>query len=291
MSLKPQVRVSIINEILSHEGKKIDDLFLMKDLRDAISALERNDTIQGIAARADYLSYTNQPDQALILINRSIKKYGNNVFFARSKTNAAEYTGKWDIIKKTYEEVLLSEKSEITNEALKRYIELSDLYIDNTGNFMGILEKYEIVDKERISFQIESIAQQILNQDISLSAYRKTIGIAFSVIFEGYSMPLGLTFNSTKLQFIISSEYWSHQELSEVTEAINDAIMDDNDLDFQVEADEIEVFCINFPVEKLPEDFSYYEEDIDADRDLVSMIQARMEANTSPEVDGELLDV
>lgn len=291
MSLRPQVRIGIINDVFSHEGKKIDDLFELKKLRDAISALERNDPIQGAAARADYLSYTNQPDQALITISRATKKYGNNAFFVLSKTNASEYMGEWNFIKKTYEEVLMSEKTNRTNENLQRYIELCDLYIDNTGNFTNIMQSYEVKDYKKFSSNIDLMEQKLLGQDITLATYRKTVKIALTTVFEKYSMPLSLTFSAINLQFIISSVLWSDENTLDMTNAINDAIMEDDDLDFQVEADDIEVFCINFPVEQVPDDFSYYGEDSEFDSEFENLIQSRMDVNTSPEIDGEILHV
>lgn len=291
MSLKPQVRVSIINEIFSHYGKKIDDLFLLKDLRDAISALEKNDPVQGTAARADYFSYTNQPDQALIIINRAIKKYGNNAFFVISKLNASEFIGEWDFLKKTYEEVLMNEKIGNINEHLRRYIELCDLYIDDTGNFTNIMQSYDVPGYEKISSNINSMKQILSKQDITLPNYRKTVKIALSTIYERYNMPLSLAFKSINLQFIISSTLWLEKDMLDMTNAINDAIMEEEDLDFQVEADEIEVFCINFPIDQVPNDFSYYGEDSEFESEFENLIKSRMNVNSSPENDGEFLNV
>lgn len=291
MSLRPQVRVGIINDMFSHQGKKTDDLFELKEIRDAISALERNNPVQGAAARADYLSYTNQPDQALIAINRAIKKYGNNDFFIVTKAYASEYVGIWNIIKKTYEDILMHEKTDHMDEHLQRYIELCDLYIDNSGNFENIMQSYKVEGYQQFSSNIDILRQSLHEQDITLSTYRKTVKITFNTIFEKYNLPLKLRFNTPNLQFVISSSLWSDKDALDMTKAINDAIMEDSDLDFQVEADDIEIFCTNFPLEQVPEDFSYYGEDLELDNEFEKLIQSRMDVNTSPEVDGEILHV
>ncbi|WP_288727917.1 hypothetical protein, partial [uncultured Psychrobacter sp.] len=103
-----------------------------------------------------------------------------------------------------------------------------------------------------------------------------------------YSLPLDIEFRTKSLQLIVSSKYWSLEETIELTKEINNAILEHDDIDFQIAADDIEVFCINIPISNIPEGFVYYE---DNDDSLIELIESRMADNLSPEVDGEELHV
>lgn len=284
----PQVRVGIINDVFSYERKKIEDLEILKQLNDAVSALERSDTIQGIAARADYYSYRDQPEYAFELINRAIRKHGYHLFFALSKMKAADCMADWSLIKQSYEQALMCDHLEPDEVTLQRYIEKSQLYIDNTGSFLDILKAHKSVDYKQIYSEINLMREQVLMQGCDLTTYRKIIKIAIRTILDRYVISLSLSFKTNSLQFVVSSESWSNQEAADMSKLINDAIMSEDDIDFQLAADEIEVFCINFPIAKLPDNFVYYEEN---DDDLIELIETRMLNNPSPETDGEELHV
>ena len=283
-----QVRVGIINDVFAHEGKKIEDLEILKQLNDAVSALERSDAIQGIAARADYYSYRDQPEYAFQLINKAIKKHGYNLLFARSKMKAADCMADWNLIKESYEQALMCENLGLDEDTLHRYIEKSQLYVDNSGNFSKILKIHKFVDHEELYSSIDSMNEQILMKDCELPTYRKTIEIALRTILDKYVIQINLAFRINSLQFILSSDIWSDQDAVDMTKAINVAIMKEDDIDFQIAADEIEVFCINFPIKKLPDNFVYYEE---SDDDLIELVEMRMANNSSPELEGEELHV
>lgn len=283
----PQVHLGIINEVFNHEGKKVEDLEILKQLNDAVSALERSDPIQGIAARADYYSYRDQPEYAFQLIKKAIKKYGYNLFFARSKMKAADCMADWSLIKESYEQALMCKNLGLDEETLFRYIEKSQLYIDNSGDFLNILKTHKFVDYEQVSSEIDLMNEQISVQDCDLTTYRKTIEIALKTVLDKYVTHLNLSFKTNSLQFVVSSDLWSDQDAADITKAINDAIMKE-DIDFQIAADEIEVFCINFPITKLPDNFVYYEE---SDDDLIELVESRMIKDSSPCNSGEELHV
>lgn len=288
MSLQPQGDVEFINTMFAQEGRKTLNPFKLKRLDNAIKALEYRDTIQGISARAYYYCHQNQYELAMSFLDKAIKENGYNQIFANTKVIIVRTNGEWSLLKSESENLLMTTEFNVEEERIIKYITDSELYIDNTGKFMEILNKYGIEERHQISSQIELKAEQVISQGVDLSTYRKVLAISIKEINKEYDLSLSIEFNTTNLQIIFSSDLWTSEETVDLTKKINRAILSDEDLDFQIAADDIEVFCINFPIEKLPEDFIYYEEN---DDDLIELIESRMTNNLSPEVDGEELHV
>lgn len=289
MSLQPQGDVEFINTMFAQEGRKTSDIFKLRRLDNAIKALEHSDPIQGASARAYYYCHKNQYALAISFLDKAIKENGYNQILASTKAIIIRTNGDWGLLKAESEKLLLMKEFKVEQERIIRYIRDSELYIDNTGKFMEVLSKYNIEERHQISSQIELKAKQVISQGIDLSTYRKVLAISINEINKEYDLSLGIEFNTANLQIVFSSELWTLEETVDLTKKINRAILNEDDLDFQIAADEIEVFCVNIPINKLPEDFVYYEDD--DDESLVKLIETRMADNLSPEVDGEELHV
>lgn len=289
MSLQPQGDVEFINTIFAQEGRKTLNLFKLKRLDSAIKALEYRDPIQGISARAYYYCYQNQYELAMSFLDNAIKKNGYNQIFANTKVIIVRTNGDWSLLKSESENLLMTTEFNVEEERIIKYITDSELYIDNTGKFMEVLNKYDIEERHQISSQIELKAEQVISQGVDLSTYRKVLAISIKEINKEYDLSLSIEFNTTNLQLIFSSKFWTPEETVALTKKINSAILNEEDLDFQIAADEIEVFCVNISIDKIPEDFIYYEEE--DDERLIELIESRMTNNLSPEVDGEELHV
>lgn len=288
MSLQPQGDVEFINTMFAQEGKKTLDVFKLKRLDKAIKILERNDPLQGAAARADYYIYNNQPELALSTLDKAIKQGGYSQMLGHTQVRAAKSIGSWSLLKPSSERILMRKDFKLSHEDVLRYIEDSTIYLDNSGDFMKILQSYGIKERDSIYFNIQSRIDWYLKQGGNLSVYRKVLEITVKTIKLKYSLPLDIEFRTKSLQLIVSNEYWSLEETIELTKEINEAILEEDDLDFQIAADDIEVFCVNIPICKIPEDFVYYEENDDS---LIELIETRMANNLSPETDGEELHV
>ncbi len=288
MSLQPQSDVEFINTMFAQEGKKTFDVFKLKRLDRAVKALERNDPSQGAAARADYYIYTNQLELAFITLDKAIKQNGYNQMFGHTQVRVAKSIGNWPLLKQYSEKLLLRKDFKLSHEDVLRYIEDSTMYLDNSGDFIKVLRLYDIKERDSIYSSIQSRIDWYLRQDGDLSVYRKVLEIAIKTIKFKYSLPLDIEFRTKSLQLIVSSKYWSLEETIELTKEINNAILEHDDIDFQIAADDIEVFCINIPISNIPEGFVYYE---DNDDSLIELIESRMADNLSPEVDGEELHV
>lgn len=286
--MTPQLDVGYINDILSSKGRKNLDPFKMNRLNKAVQLLERQDGAQGIAARADYYTYINEPEKALKTTRKAIEYYGYDLQLTRSLVRAAIEISHWDSLKKIFEDILVSTPLASETYFLDVYIKFSCFNIDNSGKFEDILDTNNVEGRAQIYSYISNLHTQLLNQDCNLEVYRKVLSKSFRAIYNKYSGNFMADFKIQNLQLIISNEDWSLEETLELTEDVNNAILQDMDIDFQISADEIEVFCINFPTEKVPEDFVYYEDD---DDDLSKLVQTRMENNPSPEEDGEVLYV
>lgn len=288
MSLQPQSDVGFINTMFAQDGRKTLDVFKLGRLDKAIKALERNDPSQGAAARADYYIYNNQFELAFITLDKAIKQYGYSQMLGQTQVRAAKLIGNWPLIKQYTERLLMRKDFELSLTDLSNYIEDSTMHLDSSGDFIKILQLHDIKEYERICSDIQSRRDWYLKQDGDLSVYRKVLEITIKTIKFKYSLPLEMEFRTDSLQLIVSNGYWSLEETVELTKEINNAILEQDDLDFQIAADDIEVFCINFSLDKLPKDFVYYE---DNDNDLIELIETRMANNSSPEKDGEELYV
>lgn len=288
MSLQRQSDVGFINNIFVQEGRKTLDVFKLRRLDKAIKALERNDPSQGAAARADYYNYNNQSELAFATLDKAIKQYGYSQILGRVQVRTAKSIGNWLLIKKYTERLLMRKDFELRLPDLSNYIEDSAMHLDNSDDFIKILQLHDVKEYEHICSDIQSRRDWYLKQGGDLSVYRKVLEITIKTIKSKYSLPLEMEFRTQSLQLIVSNSYWSLEETAELTKEINNAILEQEDLDFQIAADDIEVFCINFSIDKLPKDFVYYEDD---DNDLIELIETRMANNSSPEIDGEELHV
>lgn len=286
--MTPQIDVGYINDILSNHGRKNLDPFKMNRLNKAVQLLERQDGVQGIAARADYYTYNNEPEKALKTTLKAVEYYGYDLQLARSLVRAAVEIGNWNSLKKIFEDILVLTPFASETYFLDAYMKFSCFNIDNSGKFKDILDANNVEGRTQVYSYISSLHTELLSQDCSLEVYRKVLSKSFRAIYNKYSGSFMADFRIQNLQLIISNEHWSLEETLELTEDVNNAILEDSDLDFQISADEIEVFCINFPTENVPEDFVYYEDD---DDELIKLVQSRMENNPSPEEDGEALYV
>lgn len=286
--MNPQLDVGYINDILSNQGRKNLDPFKMNRLDKAVQLLEREDGAQGIAARADYYTYINKPEQSLKITSKALEYYGYDLQLSRSFVRAAVEMSSWDLLKRFLEDILTSKSLNFEAEFLDVYTKFSCLYLDNSGEFKHILDANNVENRDQLYSHISMSTIHLLTQDCSLEVYRKVLSKSFRAIYNKYSLHLSTDFRARNLQLIISNNLWSLEEALELTEDVNNAILEDSDIDFQIASDEIEVFCINFPIENVPEDFVYYEDD---DDELIKLVQTRMESNLSPEKDGEALYV
>lgn len=288
MTPQPKIDVEFINDMLSYEGRKDLSPFKLNRLDKAIKILERGDSAQGAAARADYYCYINQPYNALKVLDEVIKRYGYGKMIARSTFRAAMAIGEWEVIKTTINDIIECKELFLKTDFIEKYIDCHCLYLDNSSKFINVLTDYKVTNPNEISSHISERKNQLLEQDCSLSVYRKVLAIAFQTIYKKYSILLDSEFRLNNMQIIISSKHWTLEETVELTEDINNEILKNTDIDFQIAADDIEVFCINFSKDKLPDDFVYYDDD---DSDLIKLVQKRMEDNPSSETDGEELYV
>lgn len=288
MSIQPQVDLQIINDLLINQGRKSNSPFILNRLDKAVSALQKNDLMQGYSARSFYLNYINKPEEAIELISDVMKLYGYKKIWLETKFSVARKTGNGITFKKAFEEYISNISSDDINlQIITEYLDHLMLYIDDSDNLESLLNSIGHSDIQSIFNELGTIRKSFNKYDLSLDSYRKVLDLSFSCIDKKYNVNIdsSLRFNDS-IQIIHSCKLWSTDEAIELTKDINDAILAVDDIDFQLEADEIEVFCINFDISKLPNDFSLYSDD-DEDEELVKIVQSRRESN--PEF--EALDV
>ena len=289
MNIDPQVVIDFINEMLFDGHRKFSSPFKLNRLRNAIAALKKDDYLQGIALEASYCVYINQPKKGYELIKDAIQKHGKHFILANALFVSANQLGDWSLIKDALENILTLEVNDtFKDEFLDIYTHQSILNLDDSGQFYNILEQfYPNEAKQKIREDFESKANMLVEHDVSIITFRKILKVAVAHIYATYSLSFRVVLkNEENLQLVFSSDYWSTENAIEMTKFINDAILAVDDDDFQLEADEVEVFCINFSIDKLPEDFSIYN---DTDDDLTDLIKSRMKDTPKPTL--EALDV
>lgn len=288
MNAQPKVDVEFINQILNSHGKKTTNPFHLNRLDIAISQLEKHDLIEGISARADYLQYINEYDEALNLIDSTIEKFGNKEFLLMIKIKILSHSVNWDLLKKTWQDFFSLFEPNTQTYAHKIYLTHSQVFLDNdfVSNFYLPLEE-EILYKEKIKNHLN----QLNDLDISLDTYRTVIGLTYKVLSESYSLldfDYALNFNADSVQFIVENFSWQTDDIKQLYQEVNEAILAIDDVDFQTEADNIEVIFINFPIENLPSDFRL---DDDDDSDLIEIVTQRMQDDDSEMIKLEVENV
>ncbi len=289
MNIDPQVDIDIINELLVNEHRKVSNPFKLNRLRNAISAFKEDDYLQGIALEASYCVYINQPRKGYELVKDAIKKHGNHFILANSLFTCANVLGDWQLVKDALENILTLDMSDINkHEFLDIYNHQSIMNLDDSGKFYNILANfYAIEEQQKIKDNFTIKANMLVEHDVSIMTFRKILKVAIAQIYAIYSLNFNVLLSDQEnLQLVFSSNYWSTEDTIYLTSLINDAILAVDDDDFQVEADEVEVFCINFSVDKLPENFSIYN---DTDDDLAYLVESRMKDTPKPNL--EVLDV
>lgn len=289
MNIDPQVDIDIINELLVNEHRKVSNPFKLNRLRNAIGAFKEDDYLQGIALEASYCVYLNQPRKGYELVKDAIEKHGNHFVLANSLFTCANVLGDWQLVKDALENILTLDMSDINkHEFLDIYNHQSIMNLDDSGKFYNILANfYAIEEQQKIKDNFISKANMLVEHDVSIMTFRKILKVAIAQIYAIYSLNFNVLLSDQEnLQLVFSSNYWSTEDTIHLTSLINDAILAVDDDDFQVEADEVEVFCINFSVDKLPENFSIYN---DTDDDLAYLVESRMKDTPKPNL--EVLDV
>lgn len=288
MTIQPKIDIEFINQILNAKGKKTTNPFHLNRLDIAISQLEKHDLIEGISARADYLQYINEYDEALNLIDSTIEKFGNKEFLLMIKIKILSHLVNWDLLKKTWQDFFSLFEPNTQTYAHKIYLTHSQVFLDNdfVSNFYLPLEE-EILYKEKVKNHLN----QLKDLDISLDTYRTVLGLTYKVLSESYSLldfDYALNFNADSVQFIVENFSWQTDDIKQLYQEVNEAILAIDDVDFQIEADSIEVIFINFPIENLPSDFRL---DDDDDSDLIETVTQRMHhlQNNSQSNDREMI--
>ena len=106
MSIQPQIDLQIINDLLINQGRKSNSPFILNRLDKAVSALQKNDLMQGYSARTLYLNYINKPEEAIELISDVMKLYGYEKIWLETKLSVARKSGDGIIFKKAFEELV-----------------------------------------------------------------------------------------------------------------------------------------------------------------------------------------
>lgn len=288
MGPQANIDVDIINQLIVDGIRKDANVFQLNRLKNAVFALQKQDPIIGAEYLAAYYSFINDLDAAISTLDCAISKFGPHNNLIKAKLNIVIDTADWILIKSFMKSILLNKNYEVNDEdkvfLIERYIYYANLYLDNSTNFDKFIASYSSLNLSEFHEVIRKRADILLKENLSIDNLRKLIKITLNTVIAKYnatiSLRLGLEDNK---KFILSYNEWSIDEAIELTKEINNAILSVDDTEFQLEADEFEVFCINFDIDKLPNDFSLYSDD-DEDEELVKLVQSRMESNPQFEV-------
>ena len=111
---------------------------------------------------------------------------------------------------------------------------------------------------------------------ISLENYRKVIDIItaeFSKEFNG-DIEYYFTCREDDILLLLYNKNWTDKETLEITQIINDAILEVNDVNFQLEADLIQILAINCNPDRIPKNFDIYDNESE-DEELFKLVSSR----------------
>lgn len=252
-----------LNQILDSQGKKQLDIFTINRLNLAVKALSHIDPILAAAAEADVLTYTNNYTQSLKLLAKNIVKYGYTSNFLDSQLRAASHSCDWHITESIWNSYLTKYKiSSLSDDLKARYIQFLGLYVIS-NQFDELTQTSERLER-------------LNNLGISLENYRKLIDIIlakYSKEFHG-AIQFCFTFREEDILVLLYNKYWTDEETLEITQIINDAILEVDDVNFQLEADLIQILAINCNPDRIPKDFDIYDDESE-DEELFKLVSSR----------------
>ena len=252
-----------LNQILDSQGKKQLDAFTINRLNLAVKALSRIDSSLAAAAEADVLTYNNEYIKALKLLTKNIVKHGYSSNFLDSQLRAANSSCDWHISESIWNEYLAKYKFNNLPDNLKfRYIQFLSLYAI-TNQFDELTQASEKL-------------QRLNYLGISLENYRKIVDIIsaeFSKKFNG-DIEYYFAFREEDVLLLLYNKNWTDEETLEITKIINDGILEVNDVNFQLEADLIQILAVNCNPDRIPKDFDIYDDESE-DEELFELVSSR----------------
>lgn len=264
--------IDYINQVFGTEGRKITDKFRLNRLNKAITALEENDWIQGKTARAIFLSYQNQHEEALALLQDLMKSYNSFVFSAFY--NIVTVAGDFDKIRDTW--LLYQGMTNDFDNELEIFVRYCIDYLDI--EFLQENNRHQAIP-DLLSL-LNSRLEKINNFDISIDNYRRMIALVYHVIRKDFLIfRLMCDFHCVADGIVLIFHYdgWQDDELAQLFDNVNQAILAVDDVDFQLEMDNVAILFSRDKVEKLPEDFQIDSLYFDSDEPLIQQIYQRMQ--------------
>lgn len=270
---KKNLDVDFINQVFGTEGRKTTDKFRLNRLDKAITALENNNLIQGKTARATFLSYQNQHEQAVALLQDLMKTYNSFVFSVFY--NIVSVAGDFDKIRDTW---LLYQ--EITNDFNN---DTFQILLDDCVHYLDIQLLQENNRQQATHDLLELMndrLEKLDNFDISIDNYRKMIALVYQIIQKDFLVfSLGYDFHCVADGIVLIFHYdgWQDKDLAQLFDNVNQAILAVDDVDFQLEMDNIVILFSRDKVEKLPKDFKIDSLYFESDEPLIQQIYQRMQ--------------
>lgn len=255
--------VKFLNQILDLQGKKQLDVFTINRLNLAVKALSRIDPSLAASAEADVLTYTNKHTQSLRLLDKNIVKYGYTSNFLDSQLRAADGLGDWRVVESIWNKYLAKyELANLTKNLKARYI-----------NFLGL---YAISNQFDALTQTSVRLKRLNVLGISLETYRKVLDIISAVHSKEFNgdIEYHFSFREDDILLLLCNEKWTDEETLEITQIINDALLEVNDVNFQLEADLIQILAINCNPDRIPNDFDIYDDESE-DEELFKLVSSR----------------
>lgn len=264
--------VDYINQVFGTEGRKITDKFRLNRLDKAITALENNSLIQGKTARAIFLSYQNQHEEALALLQDLMKSYNSFVFSAFY--NIISVAGDFDKIRDTW--LLYQGMTNDFDNELEIFVRYCIEYLDI--EFLQENNRQQVIPDllELMSDRLEKLD----DFDISIDNYRKMIALVYQTIQKDFLIfRLGYDFHCAEDGIVLIFYYdgWQDDDLAQLFDNVNQAILAVDDVDFQLEMDNVAILFSRDKVEKLPEDFQIDSLYFDSDEPLIQQMYQRMQ--------------
>lgn len=291
MTSQAQPDIEFINLILSSEGKKITDRFKLNRLKQAVQAYVNLNVTDSVVALVDYHCYVNEPDMAWHIIQEALKNSGYSEQLVIPLLRTSHMLGSWEKIKYAWNLYFENHKLEDMSLPIRStFIGDCNLYIDTSivpMHLKTLARELLGINSDKISLYLE----QLNECDISLRTYQKVIEKALNIIHSYYVVHAWdhkTKFTIDGIVIYVSNQHLTDKDAIMMAQELDDRILQDEDIDFQLEADNIQVIFTNKNLDDIPQDFNPFAEDENEDKALIELVKNRMATDSKDAIEIEL---
>lgn len=264
---QPQLKTGFLLNLLNNTKRKILDDVTKEEAKNIVDAYLEQFPEHGLIIYAAFYMYFNEPLKAIELMNDCIERNGESYDYSYVLSIAYSHTG--DMSNQLNYEINCLELNKKTMQSYdekqsKHLMHLGNLktgaraYLNDSENVTFAFRKFDFEEEYIDIMQLIEISRLDLSKmGVSLAVYQKFISIVHRVIYKhyskGFSMALDLDTELDIAELAIYFDEISPQEAFELTNEIDDAILNAT-IDDDVFAKEVRKLTVNCTLREVKEE-------------------------------------